>query len=131
MLRLVKMFGGVLILRRVAAAYVAALETQAQMHPGVMHLETFLAALAAGSNFPDLFLMTARFRHDFCLSSISRSEPRVPRRRSRTIETSSDKPEPAGSLGPVRPVRLPRAEGLLRQDCRRVARPCWRPEESY
>src|SRR5579864_6391966 len=65
MLRLMKMFGGVLILRRVAAAYVTALETQAQMHPGVMHLKTFLAAFAAGSNFLDLFLMTARFRHDF------------------------------------------------------------------
>src|SRR5437867_4877765 len=39
--------GGVLILRAIAASDVTAGAAQAQLHPRVAHLETFLAALAA------------------------------------------------------------------------------------
>src|SRR5205807_9542121 len=37
--------GGVLVLRRVAAADVAALEAEAEVDPGVAHLQAFLAAV--------------------------------------------------------------------------------------
>ncbi len=38
-----KMLGGVLVFRRVAAADVAALQTQPQMNPGVSHFRAFFA----------------------------------------------------------------------------------------
>jgi hypothetical protein len=40
----VKVFGGVFVLRRIAASYVAARQAQAQVEPGVAHLQTFFAA---------------------------------------------------------------------------------------
>jgi hypothetical protein len=52
---LMKMLGGVLVLRRVTTANVTTLEAQTKVHPGVMHLEAFLAAFAAGSNLLDFF----------------------------------------------------------------------------
>jgi hypothetical protein len=63
MLGLMKMFRGVLVLRRVAAAYVPALETQPEMHPGVVHLETFLASFAARWEVLDFFLMRTSLGH--------------------------------------------------------------------
>jgi hypothetical protein len=36
--RLMEVFGGMLVLRRVAAANVAALQTETQVHPAVAHL---------------------------------------------------------------------------------------------
>src|SRR6185312_897830 len=42
-LRTVKMLRGVLVLRRIAAAHMAARHTQAQMHPGIAHLQALLA----------------------------------------------------------------------------------------
>jgi len=47
MLRGVKVLGGMLVLGFVAAADVSAGPAQAQMHPGIAHLEAFLAAFAA------------------------------------------------------------------------------------
>jgi hypothetical protein len=44
MFGLVKVLGGVFVLRRIAAADVAAGEAQAQVDPGVAHLQTFFAA---------------------------------------------------------------------------------------
>jgi hypothetical protein len=64
MLGLVEMFGGVFVLRRVAAADVAALEAHAKVHPGIVHFETFLAAFAAGRDLLDFFLMGAGFGHE-------------------------------------------------------------------
>jgi hypothetical protein len=55
----VKVGAGVLILRGVAAAHVAALETKAQMDPRVAHFQTFLAAFATGSYFANFTKMTA------------------------------------------------------------------------
>ena len=47
MLRGVKMFGGVLVLRRIAAADVAAGKTHAQMHPRISDLEAIFTAARA------------------------------------------------------------------------------------
>jgi hypothetical protein len=52
----VEVLGGVLVLRRVAASDVAALQAKAQMDPGVMHLKALLAALAAGCDSEICFL---------------------------------------------------------------------------
>jgi hypothetical protein len=41
------------VLRRIAAAHMAAKEAFPQMDPGVANLEAFLAALAAGFDLPD------------------------------------------------------------------------------
>jgi hypothetical protein len=57
MFRLMEVLAGVLVFRGIAATYVAADEAFPQVHPGVAHLETFLAAFAAGSDFPDFFDM--------------------------------------------------------------------------
>src|SRR5262249_60943704 len=63
MLDLMKMLGGMPILRRIAAPDVSAFQAQAQMHPGIAHLQAFLAAFAAGSDFLDLFQMSTVFCH--------------------------------------------------------------------
>jgi hypothetical protein len=51
MFGLMKVFGGVLVLGRVAAADVAADETLPQMDPSVAHLEALLAAVVARFHF--------------------------------------------------------------------------------
>jgi hypothetical protein len=48
MLGLVKMLGGVLIGRRVAAAYVAAVQAEAQVNPATADFEAFLTAVRLG-----------------------------------------------------------------------------------
>ena len=48
-LGLMEVLGGVLVLGGIAAAHVAADEAFAQVHPGVAHLQAFLAAFAARS----------------------------------------------------------------------------------
>jgi hypothetical protein len=50
----VKMLGGMLVFGAVAAAHVAALETQAQVHPGVAHFQTFLATAGVGLHVVDV-----------------------------------------------------------------------------
>lgn len=66
---LLKMFGGVFVLRVVAAADVAAGETETKMNPGVSHLETFFTAIRCfRSHILDLVEMDALLIH-FYLSS--------------------------------------------------------------
>src|SRR5713101_2286691 len=43
----VEMFGGVLILRVVTATDMSTGETEAQVHPGISHFQTFLAPIGA------------------------------------------------------------------------------------
>ena len=54
MLGLAKVFGGMSIFRRIAAADVTASKAFPQVDPGIAHLQTLLAALAAWFNWPDL-----------------------------------------------------------------------------
>jgi hypothetical protein len=49
-----KMLGGVFILRAVAAAYVAATQTKAQLNPRITQLQAFLTAFGAGIHIFDL-----------------------------------------------------------------------------
>ena len=51
MLGAMEMLGGVLVFRGVAAADVAALHAQAEMHPGVAHLQALFAALGVWRYF--------------------------------------------------------------------------------
>src|SRR5438132_2402038 len=57
-----EVLGGVLVLRRVATADVTAYLAQPEMHPGVPHLQTFLAAFRMRPRIPDQFEMRADFR---------------------------------------------------------------------
>ena len=68
MLRLVEMFSGVLVLRRVAAAHVSTDETQAQVDPGIAELNALLTNVRGrGSDF-DLIEVGACCRHRFLIS---------------------------------------------------------------
>jgi hypothetical protein len=60
-----KVLGGVLVFGRIAAADVAAFQTQAQVHPGVSHFEAFFAATSAGSDFAHLIRVCAACSHIF------------------------------------------------------------------
>ncbi len=62
------MLGGVLILGRVTATYVAADKAHTELDPGVASFETVFATLGAGRNVADLVTMSAFFGHDFLLS---------------------------------------------------------------
>jgi hypothetical protein len=53
MLSGVKMFGGVLVLRRIAAAHVSAGHTQTQVNPPIARLEAFFAATSVGFHLLD------------------------------------------------------------------------------
>jgi hypothetical protein len=67
-LRFVKMFGGVLILRRVATAHVSAGETQTQVHPGIASLHAVFAhMLGRGFDF-DLVQVGTFLWHSFLVS---------------------------------------------------------------
>src|SRR5207302_3922358 len=56
----VKVFGGVLVLGRVAAADVTATEAQPQVHPRIADLEAVLTAISAGRHVADLVEMATR-----------------------------------------------------------------------
>jgi len=58
------MFGGVLVLRRIATTDMAARATQTQMHPPVADGETFFEALRARLIGLDGAQMAALSRHD-------------------------------------------------------------------
>lgn len=62
MMEAVKVLGGMLVARRIAAPDVAAGETEPQMDPGVAHLQTFFAAVGVRLHVVDLVEMSA-FRH--------------------------------------------------------------------
>jgi hypothetical protein len=55
----VKVFCGVLVLGGIAAAYVAANQAEAEMHPGLAHFQAFLASVSAGSHFADFLYVRA------------------------------------------------------------------------
>ena len=64
-----KMLRRVLILRRIAATYMSALQAQSQMHPAVAHLEALLAPSLVGLAEFDVIQMTALLCHDACQST--------------------------------------------------------------
>jgi hypothetical protein len=49
-----KMFGGVFVFGRVAAPDMAATQAEAQVNPGVVHLQAFLTAMGMRFHVPDL-----------------------------------------------------------------------------
>jgi hypothetical protein len=67
-LRFVEVFGGVLVLGRIATAHMSTSETQAQVNPGIARLNTVFAhMLVRGFDF-DLVQVRAFFRHRFLSS---------------------------------------------------------------
>src|SRR5271157_1403620 len=64
MLRAMKVFGGVLVLRGIAAAHIAAFKAQSQMHPGVAELDAIFADVHLGVLDFDLIEMCAGFGHN-------------------------------------------------------------------
>jgi hypothetical protein len=64
MLGLVKVLGGVLVFRRVAAADMAAFQTQSQVDPRVVHFEALLAAFAARIDLLNFILMGTSLGHE-------------------------------------------------------------------
>jgi hypothetical protein len=58
-----KMLRGVLVLRTVAAADVAALQAHAQVYPGIVGLEAFFATVGARLHVADLVQVRAFCRH--------------------------------------------------------------------
>jgi hypothetical protein len=46
----VKMFGGMFVLRGIAASHMAALQAHSQVNPGVTHLQAFFASGSARAN---------------------------------------------------------------------------------
>jgi hypothetical protein len=65
MLRLMEVFGRVLILGRVAATHVATNQAQAQVNPSVPHLHALLTDMYVGFGDLDLFQVSAFFCHRF------------------------------------------------------------------
>jgi hypothetical protein len=60
MFRVMEVFGRMFVLGGIAAANMSTNQTQAQMHPAISNLKTFLAALSAGGDVANFFHMTAR-----------------------------------------------------------------------
>jgi hypothetical protein len=54
-----KMFGSVLVLRRVAAPDVSAFKTETQMHPTIVHLQAFFTAARVRSDAVNVIEMCA------------------------------------------------------------------------
>jgi hypothetical protein len=67
MLHFLKVLGRMLVLRRVAAAYMSAGEAQAQVHPGVSHFYALLADVRFGYLDFDLIEVRASVVH-MCVS---------------------------------------------------------------
>lgn len=65
MLGVMEVLGGVLILRRVAAADVAAFQTKAQMNPGVAGLHAILTNVFVGLRHVDFIRMFALHNSPF------------------------------------------------------------------
>ena len=62
-LRPVKVLRCVLVLRRIAATYMTTRQTEPEMHPGIAHCKTFLAAFLARVLDLNLIEVTACFWH--------------------------------------------------------------------
>jgi hypothetical protein len=69
MTRAMKMLRRVFVLGGIATTYVAALQTEAQVHPGVPDLDAVLANVFVGAREFNLVEMAASFRHGFLLSA--------------------------------------------------------------
>jgi hypothetical protein len=67
MLRLVEMLGGVLVLRRVAAAHMSTAETQSQMVPGIANLHAVFTNVRGGRSDFDLIKVGTLCRHRFLI----------------------------------------------------------------
>ena len=59
MLGRAKVLGSMFVFGRITATYVAALEAQPEMNPGVAHFQTFLASRSARMNFANCIEMCA------------------------------------------------------------------------
>ena len=68
----VEMLGGVLILRRIAAADMPAFETEAQVYPRIPDSQTILTAIRAGCNSSYVVEMGTLCRQDHFLSDVFR-----------------------------------------------------------
>ena len=60
-----EMFGGVLVLGRIATAHLSANQAQAQVDPGVSHFHAFLTYVLVGLSDLDLIKVAAFFWHRF------------------------------------------------------------------
>jgi hypothetical protein len=60
-----EVFGGVLVLGRVAAADLPTFEAEAQMHPGIAHFQTLLTPISAGRDVSYRVKMCTLFCHMF------------------------------------------------------------------
>jgi len=63
MLRGVVVFGGMLVLRAIAAANVPTRQAEPQVHPSITQLQAFLAAGRGRLHIPNLFHVLASLRH--------------------------------------------------------------------
>jgi hypothetical protein len=77
MMSTVKVLGGMLVLRRVAASHMSARQAQAQMYPPVPQLNAFLAYVVLSISDFDLVEMGASIFHG-CLLAISGSRSSDP-----------------------------------------------------
>ena len=71
MSRLVKMFGGVFVLRRVTAPHVAARQAEPEMDPGIADLQAVFTAGGARRDITDLVKMSALVGHNIVLTRTS------------------------------------------------------------
>lgn len=69
MVRGVEVLGGMLILRRIAAAYMPAFEAETQVYPCIPDFQTILAAIRAGRDLSDLVKMCTLCSHEIFLSA--------------------------------------------------------------
>jgi len=68
----VEVFGGVFVLRRIAAAYVSARETEAKVNPGVAKFHALLADVGGGGSDFYLIQVLALLRHSGISSQVAR-----------------------------------------------------------
>src|SRR5215470_17114482 len=74
-----EMLGGMLVLGRITAAHMTALQTHAEVYPGVTPLNTILADMLVGASELDSIEMRALRRHDRPpLCRFMKSRSRVP-----------------------------------------------------
>jgi hypothetical protein len=91
----VEVLGGVLVLRAVAAADVAAGEAKAEVDPAVADLEAIFAAGGAGGDGANLGEVGAGFRHGGLLAIVYA-------RQGGKMSTVRRRREPSGELPPAR-----------------------------
>jgi len=63
----VKVLGGVLVLRRIATADMAAFQAQTKVNPTIAYLDTLRANMGIGAGHFDSFQMTTFLRHNLLL----------------------------------------------------------------